>query len=332
MADPPNSTSLEFSCSKGHNVPANILKSSALFAVLKTLIPTESCLAVLIVLVNSTVIMTILVTKSLRSKTYYKGIACMNILDFLTGAVNIPLTCLSYKRIIDNSSPMTICLASLRALVCAHTLSSLTISGMVFLSIDRYFSICHALKYHEIFSKRRAVMVMVLLVSPSIATNVLLVLDKTKFVFVMSAEVFLVIFLFSVIYYKIFKKVAHSGAQSHRGSFQSRKQRDMSWKLLVIVVVIFISYAPIGLLPYIMKLLSKEGRFSAYYIANALLLTNSLINPILFIWQDSALRKATFTLIRDILFKLRCSRKEHLSNNRVSTIELPVVTNHPVQE
>ena len=141
------------------------------------------------------------------------------------------------------------------------------------------------------------------------------------------------IILIAYNYYNIFKKVAHSGAQSHRGSFQSRKQRDMSWKLLVIVVVIFISYAPIGLLPYIMKLLSKEGVFSAYYIANALmLLANSLINPILFLWQDSVLRKATFTLVRDILVKLRCSREEHLSKNRVSTIELPVVTNHPVQE
>ena len=61
----------------------------------------------------------------------------MNILNFLTGTVSIPLTLLSYKHIIDNSSPTTICTANVRSLVSGYVLSTLTVRGMAFLSIDR---------------------------------------------------------------------------------------------------------------------------------------------------------------------------------------------------
>ena len=41
------------------------------------------------------------------------------------------------KHIIDNSSPTTICTANVRSLVSGYVLSTLTVRGMAFLSIDR---------------------------------------------------------------------------------------------------------------------------------------------------------------------------------------------------
>ena len=328
MAASPNNSLLQvIYCSEDleDDLPVNVSKSSVLFAVLQSLIPIESCMAVLIVLVNITVTLTILSTKSLRSKTYYKGIACMNMLDFLTGTVSIPLTFLSHRHIIDNSSPMTICSVFLRSLLCGYILSSLTIHGMVFLSIDRYFSICHPFRYHDIFNKRRAAMVMVLLVSPTVASTVFLVLDMVwVFAYVVAIDICLTILLFPVLYYKIFKKVARSSVQSHRGSSHRRQQRDMSRKLLFIVVVIFVCYSPITSLAHI-SMRNMEVFFSLYFITYALLMLNSLLNPILFLWQDSLLRKATFTFVTDFCSKSKCKNEDPFPRNRVSAINLPTV-------
>ena len=323
MAAPKSSRLEVFYCTEEYLVPINVSKSSVLFAVAKALIPIESCMAVLIVLVNTTVTLTILLTKSLRSKTYYKGIACMNILDFLIGAVTIPLTRLLLKNIIDNSSPMTLCTAAWSSLVCGCTLSSLTLSGMAFLSIDRYFSICHAHRYHDIFRKGRVASVVVVLVSYSVVSTLLVALEEVQvFAYVNSVEVFLLITLFSVIYYKIFKTVAQSSTQSHRGSSHNRQHRDMSRKLLFIVVVIFICYAPMTSLSFIMQMYSKEVFFSAHYISYALVLANSLLNPLLFLWQDSVLRKATIAFATLIFSKIKCTKPDDLSTNRVAAIHL----------
>ena len=137
MTGETNTSALQtFLCSDGIPIPTNVPNNSFFQNLLKNYISTVAALASLVVLTNAVVFLTILTTKSLRSKTYYKGIACMNTLDFLTGAVFIPICCILSKKVISNEDTVQVCLAYRLALTVGFMLCGLTLNSITFLSFE----------------------------------------------------------------------------------------------------------------------------------------------------------------------------------------------------
>ena len=287
------------------------------------------CVAAVTVLVNITVTMTIIMTKSLRTKTYYRGIACMTVLDFFTGSITIPLFCRVCDMMIDKEEPTDICTELRVAFIVAHILSGLSVNGMTFLCLERYFSICHAVKYQNIFNKRKSVMMATLLILPTVVSTILFALDMydASNVIVTLEIMFLVVFG-PAMYYKIFKTVIQSAAQAQR-STQSQQQKDMSKKLFVIVVVIIICYTPYGIVSNINEDPPGVLYHATLYTSLAFIALNSFLNPILFLWQDTFLRKGTVIFLKSNLSKFACCKCECLASSRISPLSLHSQSHNP---
>ena len=307
-----NSSGLKiFHCSFGGvQVPRNVAQEPVLYTLLRTLIVIDASAVVLIVLANTSLALTIFTTKSLRSKTYHKGIASMNVLDFLTGITFVPIYMRIYDSTLKNVEPLRICYLYRKANFSAFLFGGLTLNGLTFLSIERYFSICYALNYQDVFNKKKALMVLALLVAPTLVSTVFFAMDLYEISNALATlEILFCIVFFPIIYYKIFAKVKQSAAQAHIASTESRRnqqQGELSKKLLLIVVVVFVCYTPSGIIASYREDSPGVGMYSFIYIAVTIVKFSSLFNPILFLWQDSNLRRGTFAFLRNALSKITC--------------------------
>ena len=126
---------------------------------------------------------------------------------------------------------------------------------------------------------------------------------------ILTVDILLLIVCYPIIYFKILQTVAKSAAQSRSTKDRHGKQkRKMSKKLLVIIMVVIISYTPYGIVTNIIENPPGLKMRSAYYIALTFATLHSLCNPMLFLWQGSLLRGATFAFLRMISAKMGCRK------------------------
>ena len=283
-----NRTGLKsFFCPDGIPIPVNVQEEPFLSSLLKAVIITQACLAVLIMLANTTITLTILTTKSLQSKIYYKGIACMNTLDFLTGSISVPLFCRVGSGLLDNENKMHICSVNRAAFTAGLILTGLTINGITFLCIERYFSICHALKYRDFFSRKKATIASVMLIVPTVASTTMFTFGMySECKVILTLEILFLVVLCPIMYYRILKTIKQSVAQTQSQSSQSRRsaqQRDMSKKLILIALVILVCFTPYGVVSNMMKNPPELRYYSLLYIALTFIEFSSVLNPMLFL-------------------------------------------------
>ena len=310
-----------FLCPSGYGIPTNVTEEPFLSTLLKILLITDGISIFSIILLNSIVILTILTIGSLRSKSYYKGIACMNVLDFLTGSVTCPIICKLCVTMLKNDDPRKVCIEFQLAKLTGFILSGLTLNAITLLSVERYYRICHALHYTVLFNKMKVLKVSILLVGHTIVVTVLTALG----IFIASiilgtAGVLGFVVCCAVMYFRIFKTVRQSAAQLH--SKHKQHHMRLSKRLVIIVLVISVCYTPYAVISAIVRNPADVWQYSALYISIHLVLLNSLLNPILFLWQDNVLRKQTCSFLRRIVSPSAGHNIEHSPPRTISNQDL----------
>lgn len=206
--------------------------------------------------------------------------------------------------------PEVVCSYFFTVVVLAYLFAGWSYNGIMFLTIERYLSICYGLKYKHMFTMGKAVLLMGCLFIPRVITQALL-LAKTSVIIpskIVGFEIAIYSITIAVMYIKIFKTVQESAANvrdnGHRQmSSQRANECRLSRRFFRIIVILLCCYLPYGCLSFVPEKNRVDISFYiAYYATCGLIFINSFLNPFLYCWQDCVFR----TEVRRIV----CCRKE----------------------
>ena len=310
-------------CLYGSKLLANIRQSSVMFSAITALARVSLVSTFLTILANVPVIVTICRTSSLWNKMYYKGLLLMSMTDLLTGLLTLPLaTFIYWSFVLDDVTAEVRCRLWTAMVICASNLSGISVIGAVLITVERYLKICYSTRYQDFVSLKKALYLF--LIMYGVAVLGILILRIT-----ISWEVtgylglFLVSFYsvcMSYMYFRIFKVVRESNARvNHNPDENARRMLEQRLaKTFVIIIVAFIScfmpYSIVSILWYMHYL--DERVHIAHPFALYIGFFNSLLNPCIYVWQDSNLRKSLITNLCCDVGRIGATNREQRSGNR----------------
>ena len=288
-------------CSFRAILPIKVQPTSTIFNFFGIL---SKCLVVLTVLTAATnflVIVTIWRTTSLWSKLYYKGLMFMSATDFLTGITTFPLSTFFYwSQVTQGISIEDFCKVWTVMILFGYVLTGLSLDGVLFVTIERYQKICHATTYHIIVNNRRALSLVLILCSKTVISLMLLLTTDSLAIsgYFFFCFVSLYVLMLTYMYYKIFMTVRNSQARvdsTSEGSHEAHHMREqrLAKKFVFIILALLFCFTPFGVvISYWMDRYDEEWVHVALASSTFLVLLNSFLNPCIYIWQDSVLRKS----------------------------------------
>lgn len=268
-----------------------------------------SSVSVFTVCGNLLVILSVVYFKQLHTPTNYLVLS-LAVADLLVGALVLPLTmefsvtsCFFYKVFfckIRGTFDVSLCTASILNLCC--------------ISIDRYYAVCHPLKYRAKINSRVVVVMILFTWTLSVLTGIGYIsagmtsgkCDSKCFVYFVIANVLGLVFSFYLpviiilcIYVKIFLVAQRQvkSIQNSKSPATVRKTERKATKTLAIVIGVFL----LCWLPFF--LFTTVLSFSHFDVSSVLLelltyvaLLNSMMNPFIYAFLYSCYRSA-FRLI-----------------------------------
>ena len=190
---------------------------------------------------------------------------------------------------------------------------------MTAISVDRYLAVSLHLRYQEVVTVARVVLFVVLvwLISAVAAISWLLSLHVSFIIAVVTIAVIDVVVLFT--YVKIYRVVRRHEAQIHaQVQFQDQQVDEHSRNVASCkksAITMFVVHCVFVLcyLPYVCTVLilstgdhSLSEQF-AFKVSLTIMFMNSCINPVVYCWRVSEIRKA----MRETVRKCFCRSEEH---------------------
>lgn len=263
--------------------------------------------AVLTVCGNLLVILSIIYFRQLHTPTNYL-VFSLAVADLLVGALVLPLTmefsvtsCFFYKVFyckVRGTFDVSLCTASILNLCC--------------ISIDRYYAVCHPLKYQSKINDRVVVVMILFSWTLSVLTGIGYIsagmtsgkCDSKCFVYFLIANILGLVFSFYLpviiilcIYVKIFLVARRQvkSIQNSKSAATVRKTERKATKTLAIVMGVFLlCWLPFFLFTTILSFSQLDVSLVLLDILNYLALSNSMLNPFIYAffysWYRSAFR------------------------------------------
>ena len=272
---------------------------------------------VLIVLCNLLVIVTIFTNKCLLQKLYYKGLAYLSFLDLCVGLFVMPIFLHIAFDTVFHIRPCLedVCFRQQLISSLSYPLVGLTCNGIMLLSLERYYSICHPLRCRDIFTTRNTWCLLITLWIPTISSSVAQYFSQKPANTIVCIEIVVYAIVLPTLYFRIFREVKLSRMRvlSMGGAIHGHgrpQNQAMAKKFSVIIIVMTLCFLPFGLISAIEAKMhgGTQVYYALLYISCTLALMNSLFNPLLYLWQDVRLRR----LALDWMERMVCRKQELL--------------------
>ena len=272
----------------------------------------EALLAVLVVLLNACVLITLVRKQALHTPSN-TVLGCLCCSDLLIGIISIPpsaiLMSLEFESYNDNKE--IIYATATKLLTSLNGLSSLFI---ILVNLDRYAAICYPFKYLQYATTKRFTIIAVS--SFSIYAILMLVATLVDAYISSYSEyvAFTTIFIATILilmhcHWKLFRVTARhrreiASTQRSSGLEQNESYGDANRYMIIVILVVLFLLCKVPSIIYFLLLIIKEfgdGMFLLALFSNIIILCNSLLNPILYCYRISVFRDA----IKEVL---RCQR------------------------
>ena len=260
---------------------------------------------------NSVILVALHKVSSLHppSKLLYR---CLATTDLLVGLVTQPIYAAYWMSVVHKH--WSLCRFSLYATgVTGYVLCTVSMLTLTTISVDRLLAMLLGLRYKEIVTLRRTYIILAIFWIVSLVSGLFFHLNYriTFWLSVTGAPLCLVISIAS--YTKSFRAISHHQAQiqdyaqqqpSQPNALNMARYRKAVYSALWVQLALVVCYVPqftVG----IMISLSKK-RFSNLFIlhgmANVLVFFNSTLNPFLYCWKISEVRRAVKQTIRQAIW------------------------------
>ena len=307
-----NSSSHSLSCDyhlKGFNFPEwrqNFL-TREMSAALISLTVVNLLVSPLTIFLNVLVILAVKTTPQLRNK-YNALLACLAGTDIMTGALGQPLFIveLIYRLIGSSASEFCAIPYAARRFIRTSLMSSL--HHLTLISVERYISIKFTFKYHDIVTKRRLILGVILawsllafpMIFLSFYTNDILrsiILMLTTF-----PSIFILIFCRMATYYEARNQMREIKTQqtSSAAAATFLKERKAFKTTIFVTGVVLLCYLSNGLfrVVFVPVISSPETFLVIESFILTLVFCNSVFNPVIYCVRSREYRRAFKKLLR----------------------------------
>ena len=243
------------------------------------------------------------------SKLLYR---CLATSDLLVGLVNHPLYAAYWMSLAHEH--WSLCRYARNAgYISSFTLCGVSLFTTAAISVDRLLAMLLGLRYKEIVTLRRTYIILAIFWIVSLVSGLFFHLNYriTFWLSVTGAPLCLVISIAS--YTKIFRAISHHQAQiqdyaqqqpSQPNALNMARYRKAVYSALWVQLALVVCYVPQFTVEIVIFL--SATRFSNFFLiygmANVLVFFNSTLNPFLYCWKISEVRRAVKQTIRQAIY------------------------------
>ena len=267
-------------------------------------------LSILATLGNSLILVALHKVSSLRppSKVLYR---CLATTDLLIGLITQPLYATYWISLVHEH--WSLCRYSLSATgVTGYVLCLVSLLTLTAISVDRLLALLLRLRYKEIVTLRRTYIILAIFWFVSLFAGLFLLLNYTITIWCTFIISLFCLVTSTASYTKIFRALSHHQAQIQDHAQQQPSQpsalnmalyRKAVYSALWVQLALVVCYVPHTAVKIALSLNTK--RFPNFIIiqglTNVLVLFNSTLNPFLYCWKKSEVRRAVKLTIRQII-------------------------------
>nr|AAT90262.1 melanocortin 1 receptor [Sceloporus undulatus]AAT90266.1 melanocortin 1 receptor [Sceloporus undulatus] len=292
------------------DLPINVTNKTFCSTDWPVVIPNELFLTLgaLSFLENLLVVAAIVKNRNLHSPMYY-FICCLAVSDMLVSISNVVETffmlLIDHGVLVVRSSTMQQMDNVMDMLICSSLMSSLSFLSII--AIDRYITIFYALRYHNIMTFQRAMMIIVAvwLVS-SVSSAIFIAYDSTAVILCLVVFFLSMVILIMALYIYMF---ALARQHARRISSMQRKQSSPQFTsmkgaitLTILLGVFFVCWGPFFL--HLILILTCPTHptctcyFSYFSLYLILVICNSVVDPIIYAFRSQELRRT----LKEVVF------------------------------
>ena len=267
-------------------------------------------LSITAILGNSLILVALHKESSLNppSKLLYR---CLATTDLLVGLVNQPLYAAYWMSVVYEH--WSFCRYAKDAIfISSYVLCGVSLMTMTAISVDRLLAMLLGLRYKEIVTLRRTYIILAIFWFVSLFAGLFLLLNYTITIFCTFIISLFCLVTSTASYTKIFRALSHHQAQIQDYAQQQPSQpnalimaryRKAVYSALWVQLVLVVCYVP-NITVEIVISLSLKGLSNFVVIrgmANVLVFFNSTLNPFLYCWKISEVRRAVKQTIRQAI-------------------------------
>ena len=238
------------------------------------------------------------------SKLLYR---CLATTDLLVGLVSQPHYALYQISLVHEH--WSLCRYTTYAVsITGFTLCGVSLVTTAAISVDRLLAMLLGLRYKEIVTLRRTYIILAIVWVTCLVTGLFFFLNYsiTFWCGLIGIPFFLLISIAA--YTKIFRALRHHQAQiqdhaqqqpSHPNAMNMARYRKAVYSALWVQLALVVCYIPQFTLQIVISSTKQPSNFLLYLgIANILMYFNSTLNPLLYCWKMSGVRRAVKQTIR----------------------------------
>ena len=242
------------------------------------------------------------------SKLLYR---CLATTDLLVGLVTQPIYAAYWMSVVHEH--WSLCRFSFYASgVTGYALCTVSMLTLTTISVDRLLAMLLGLRYKEIVTLRRTYIILAIFWFVSLFAGLFLLLNYTITIWCSFIISLFCLVTSTASYTKIFRALSHHQAQiqdyaqqqpSQPNALNMARYRKAVYSALWVQLVLVVCYVP-NITVGILISLSLKGLSNFIVIrgiANALVLFNSTLNPFLYCWKISEVRRAVKQTIRQAI-------------------------------
>ena len=267
-------------------------------------------LSITAILGNSLILVALHKESSLNppSKLLYR---CLATTDLLVGLVNQPLYIAYWMSVVYEH--WSFCRYARDAtVISSYVLCGVSLMTMTAISVDRLLAMLLGLRYKEIVTLRRTYIILAIVWVTCLVTGLFFFLNYsiTFWCSLIGIPFFLLISIAA--YTKIFRALRHHQAQiqdhaqqqpSHPNAMNMARYRKAVYSALWVQLALVVCYIPELTVKIVISLCTK--RYSNFFIIQGmtilLLFFNSTLNPFLYCWKISEVRRTVKQTIRQAI-------------------------------
>ena len=258
------------------------------------------------VLLNALVIIAVIKRRELQ-KLSNMLLSSMAVTDLLVGAICIPLSAIDgFLHPYHILAAQHICTLDVATACFSLTLTFCSLFHLVLIAWERYVAIRKWRDYKDILTKSRLKKLAmiawisgpVFVLSPFVIS--IAVSGRTSFVVFLASICFivaLILYFYVMVYLEIRKRKFNQILQVNVLALLKTEYRVAKTTALV-TAALFLSFVPVLFLPLLGRIFFVLRKMSSWRVVETLVLSNSLVNPLIYCYRDCRLKKVVFELLR----------------------------------
>ena len=260
----------------------------------------------LTIVLNALVIIAVTTKHRLNTNTNI-ALACLSTTDLTMGVIGQPLSISKTIAELQGNTSGTYCVRTLLATIALRVLSSVSLSHLAMMNVERYIAIKHALKYETIVTKNRLVCLSSLLWVAELPLTVpLSVVDNKLYFrvdnFVTSLCIGTIFFCQVLLYHETSrhqKQIANQqvSLEAREKFLKEKKASKLTATVLFFLILCYLPFIVARALVSNHVIKSVNLAYIALFTGRAAAVLNSLLNPIIFCVRIKQFRVAFIQLM-----------------------------------